>query len=102
MLRIIQGVRPPKPIFVITRGYTEDLWEMTTRCWDEKPLERPKVDDLLKALKTAAKQWKPTLSFSPQDDHQKRWQASYFVIICAYPVNNDKITSLYNVGQNFI
>ncbi|KAF9787032.1 kinase-like domain-containing protein [Thelephora terrestris] len=68
MLRIIQGERPQKPIFVITRGYTEDLWEITTRCWDEKPLERPIVDDLLKALKSAAKQWKPTLSFSPQDD----------------------------------
>jgi hypothetical protein len=36
------------------------------------------------------------------EEHQKRWQASYFVIICAYPVNNDKTTSLYNVGQNFI
>jgi hypothetical protein len=67
MLRIIQGERPQKPIFVITRGYTEDLWEITTRCWDEKPLERPIVDDLLKALKSAAKQWEPTLSFSPQD-----------------------------------
>ena len=34
--------------------------------------------------------------------HQKRWQAAYFAIICTYPVDNHEITSLYNVGRNFI
>ena len=68
MLRIIDGVRPLKPIFVITRGYTEDLWELTTRCWNQDPFERPTVDRVLDGLEPAAEQWKPRLPLSPQDD----------------------------------
>ncbi|KAF9654244.1 kinase-like protein [Thelephora ganbajun] len=72
MLHIIQGVRPKKPIFAITRGYTEELWAMTTSCWEENPTERPTVDYVLEALKMAAEQWKPKhggLSIlSPSDD----------------------------------
>ena len=68
MLRIIDGVRPLKPIFVITRGYTEDLWELTTHCWNQDLFERPPVDQVLEALDVAAEQWKPRLPSSPQDD----------------------------------
>ena len=68
MLQIIDGVRPPKPIFIITRGYTEDLWELTTRCWNQSSFERPTVDRVLDGLKVAAEQWKPLLPSSPQDD----------------------------------
>ena len=72
MFNIIEGVRPKKPIFVITRGYTEVLWEMTTRCWIEDPNERPTVDSILDALGVAAEQWKPRhgglSTQSPQDD----------------------------------
>jgi len=72
MFDIIQGVRPKKPIFAITRGYTEELWEMTMRCWKEAPNERPRVDYILDALGVAAEQWKPRYggisTLSPQDD----------------------------------
>ena len=68
MLRIIDGERPLKPNFVITRGYTEDLWEITTRCWNQDPFQRPTVDRVLDGLKVAAEQWKPRLPSSPQDD----------------------------------
>ena len=59
MIRIIQGERPEKPDFATTRGYTEDLWEMTTACWVEDHESRPRVDDVLNKLKSAAEQWRP-------------------------------------------
>lgn len=55
---IIEGVRPKKPNFAKTRGYTEELWEMTTTCWDEDPNTRYKVEHVLDALEIAAEQWK--------------------------------------------
>lgn len=57
MLDIIGGKRPPKPALSKTRGYTEELWKMTTLCWREKPAERPTVEDMLGGLEAAAKQW---------------------------------------------
>ena len=67
MLLIGQGVRPQKPLFLITRGYTEELWEMTISCWSERPSERPNVDVILEAMKAGAEEWKPQ-NGSPQDD----------------------------------
>ena len=43
----------------MTRGYTEELWEMTTLCWREDPSDRPTVDHVLAALRSAAEEWKP-------------------------------------------
>lgn len=56
---IIQGVRPRKPNFAETRGYTEELWEVTTSCWNEDPTKRLTVGYILDALKGVAEQWKP-------------------------------------------
>lgn len=68
-LLIGDGVRPQKPNFLITRGYTEELWEATVSCWSEKPRERPTVDYVLKALGVAGEQWKPMCGgLSSQDD----------------------------------
>jgi len=55
MIRILDGVRPQKPDFATTRGYTEDLWEMTTSCWAEDPISRPTVDHVLDALRSSEK-----------------------------------------------
>ena len=67
--KIIEGVRPKKPIFAITRGYTEELWEMTTACWEEDPAKRPPVDHVLGMLRSAAGQWKPKYGeLAAQDD----------------------------------
>lgn len=56
---IIQGERPKKPIFAITRGYTGKLWDITTSCWDRDPENRPIVDYVLDGLRSAAGEWKP-------------------------------------------
>ena len=58
MYHIIDGVRPAKPNFVLTRGYTEELWAMTTSCWNEVATERPTVDHVLEVLEAAAERWK--------------------------------------------
>jgi len=59
LLHIIEGVRPEKPVFNTTRGYTEELWVMTTSCWDEDPTKRPTVDTVLDTLRRAAERWEP-------------------------------------------
>ena len=53
MLDILQGVRPKKPDFATTRGYTKELWQMTMCCWEEDPSSRPTVDHVLDALRNA-------------------------------------------------
>jgi hypothetical protein len=58
-LRIMRGELPKKPIFSITRGYTEELWDMAISCWDVDPTKRPTVDYVLDTLIIAAEQWKP-------------------------------------------
>ena len=72
MYSILQGVRPKAPAFVVTRGYTEELWELTTICWREDSNERPTVDYVLTVLKSSAEQRKPNHEeisiLSPMDD----------------------------------
>jgi len=58
VLRIVEGDRPKKPNFVISRGYTEDLWELTTACWGGDPAKRPTASKLRELLGNAALQWK--------------------------------------------
>ena len=69
MVHIIRGEPPKKPIFFITRGYTQELWDMTTSCWDVEPTKRPTIDHVLGALTIAAERWEPRCGgFSTQDD----------------------------------
>jgi len=56
---VLGGERPEKPIFDTTRGYTKDLWELTTRCWEGTPGDRPTVGHVLDTLRSAAEQWEP-------------------------------------------
>jgi len=69
---ILHGGRPKRPPFAVTRGYTEELWEMTTSCWNEDATGRPIVDCVLDTLRDAAEQWKPEhgglSTLSPRDD----------------------------------
>ena len=59
MFEITQGARPKKPAFNITRGYTQELWDMGSSCWEADPVKRPGIDHVLCILETAAGQWKP-------------------------------------------
>ena len=69
MYNILQGVRPKAPIFALTRGYTTELWEVTTSCWKVDPSERPTVDYVLAALRSSAEQRQPQHGeISPMDN----------------------------------
>ena len=68
MVHIIRGESPKKPIFSTTRGYTQELWDTTTSCWDVEPNKRPTVDRVLSALIIAAERWRPKHGVSTQDD----------------------------------
>ena len=60
VMEITQGKRPKKPeFFVITRGYTEELWKLTTDCWQQDPAKRPPVDKVLEELRNEASKWEP-------------------------------------------
>ena len=54
MVHITRGEPPKKPNFFITRGYTQELWDMTITCWDVEPSKRLTVDHVLDALTIAA------------------------------------------------
>ena len=69
MIHILDGVRPEKPDLSITRGYTDELWEMTTSCWEEDSIKRPTVDFVLGVLGSTGERWKfKNGEFSAQDD----------------------------------
>ena len=44
---VTRGERPSKPATAEVFGLTPELWELTRRCWHEKPERRP---DALKVL----------------------------------------------------
>jgi len=53
ILSIVQGKRPPRPTHPT---FTEDLWTLTQRCWNQDPHLRPNILEVLQVL--------PTLSVS--------------------------------------
>ena len=65
---ILRGIRPQKPIFASTHGYTEELWNLTTSCWNEATADRPIADQVLEALKASAKHWRPMDEGCTTDD----------------------------------
>jgi hypothetical protein len=49
MLAITQGRRPPRPTHP---SFTENLWILMQRCWDQDPHLRPEVSEVLQVLLT--------------------------------------------------
>ena len=47
MLAIIQGSRPPRPTYPT---FTEDLWMLMQRCWDQNPHLRPDASEVVRIL----------------------------------------------------
>jgi hypothetical protein len=45
---IIDGEHPERPDHP---GLTETLWKLTQRCWDKETRLRPKMGDMISALK---------------------------------------------------
>jgi len=45
---ILSGKRPPRPK---GQRFTDQLWTLMQRCWDEDPLSRPEVSEVFKILR---------------------------------------------------
>ena len=49
MLATVQGERPPRPTHPT---FTENLWKLIQRCWDQDPHLRPEASEILQVLTT--------------------------------------------------
>ena len=47
ILAIMTGKRPPRPTHP---NFTDRLWALTQRCWDQHPQSRPEISEVLRAL----------------------------------------------------
>ena len=47
-LAIMAGRRPPRPTH---QQFTDQLWALMQRCWDQNPLSRPEVSEVFKILR---------------------------------------------------
>lgn len=57
MLKIVGGDRPEKPKAARSLGFTDELWSMVERCWQESWDERPEAKEIVDYLESAAKAW---------------------------------------------
>jgi hypothetical protein len=49
-LRVIQGVRPAKPVNCEDIGFTEGLWDVIVQGWSQEPASRPPLSAFIEAL----------------------------------------------------
>ena len=49
IMAMAKGRRPPRPTHPL---FTEDLWTLMRRCWDDDPELRPKASEILQTLRT--------------------------------------------------
>ena len=47
MLAVMRGRRPPRPTHPV---FTEKLWTLMQRCWDQDPRLRPEASEVLRVL----------------------------------------------------
>ena len=69
MLIVVQrGERPRKPIDARSLGFSDRLWRLVSRCWDESPPTRPTARDLLRCLQDISPTWAPPLEYPIPED----------------------------------
>ena len=80
MRAIMGGDRPQKPKAAESIGFTDELWRMVERCWQENRDERPGVREILHCLESTAQAWdtRPPLPYqatgmdrSYSEDHSR-------------------------------
>ena len=47
VLAIMAGKRPPRPTH---QQFTDRLWTLVQRCWDQNPPSRPEISEVFKVL----------------------------------------------------
>jgi serine/threonine protein kinase len=82
------GSRPPRPEDPVAIGFGQGTWELTERCWDEDPKQRPTIREALEHFKGVARTSKvvepgPTI---PVDESPKAEGSSRDFCKCRDPV----------------
>ena len=57
LVGVLGGDRPQKPEAAESLGFTDELWSMLERCWEDDRDERPEVGEVLRCLESAAQAW---------------------------------------------
>jgi len=47
MARVIFGDRPERPVHP---NFADHLWTLTQQCWEHRPQDRPRMDQVIKQL----------------------------------------------------
>ena len=54
VIKVLGGVRPPKPTNALDIGLSDKLWKLLEGCWETEHEDRPPVRDVLARVKSAA------------------------------------------------
>ena len=54
IFKILDGGRPMRPEGALILGLSDDVWELVERCWQDDPLMRPDVSEVIKFFTKAA------------------------------------------------
>jgi len=54
---VVQGLRPTKPEYASSIGFSDVLWSFVQRCWDGDSRLRPKVGEVVTHLGSAVADW---------------------------------------------
>lgn len=57
--RVLAGERPGRPQGTQGERFTDDIWEMVTRCWGQEPSSRPGLDYVLRSLQDVKQPSRP-------------------------------------------
>jgi len=61
-IAIMKGRRPQRPEAAEGLGFTDELWIMVERCWQENLDERPEAKEIVDCLESAANAWDKTVA----------------------------------------
>ena len=71
VIAIQNGERPRKPLNAESLGFSDRLWRLVVRCWDESPSVRPSAKVLLRCLRDAPPARVPPPEYPISDDPYK-------------------------------
>jgi hypothetical protein len=54
-LKVVQGLRPPRPSDAINLGLTEPIWSLMQACWTTDAKARPSASSVLKSIDDVAR-----------------------------------------------
>jgi hypothetical protein len=89
---IMQGNRPPRPTH---QAFSDELWTLTQRCWDQESSLRPEVAEVFQALFSSALSKLRRLSELGMVSHEFELALAQFYESTGY---QDRVDSLHGAG----